>query len=74
MQILEPSMALYSNQWFSVLKKSRALQFIQDLQPTNKVTIKNKECRPIIDEIAFIRLKTCILVMINFNSHLKVGI
>ena len=33
MGILEPSMAPYSNQWFTVPKKSEALQFIQDMQP-----------------------------------------
>ena len=45
-------MASYSNQWFTVPKKSRALQFIQDMQPTNKVTIRNKGSGPIVDEVA----------------------
>ena len=31
MEILEPSMAPYSNRWFTVPKKSGALQFIQDM-------------------------------------------
>jgi len=52
MGILEPSMAPYSNRWFTVPKRSRALRFIQDMQPANKVTIGNKGSRPIIDEVA----------------------
>jgi predicted aconitase len=39
MGILEPSNAPYSNRWFTVPKKNGSLQFIQDLQPVNKVTI-----------------------------------
>ena len=42
MGILETSMAPYSNRWFTVPKKSRALKFIQDMQPANRVTIRNK--------------------------------
>ena len=52
MGILEPSMAPYSNRWFIVPKKSGALQFIQDMQPVNKVTIRNKGSGPIVDEVA----------------------
>ena len=52
MGILEPSMAPYSNRWFTVSKKSGALRFIQDMQPTNKVTIRNKGSGPIVDEVA----------------------
>ena len=33
MGILERSNALYSNRWFTVLKKNGSLRFIQDLQP-----------------------------------------
>ena len=39
--ILEPSNAPYSNRWFTVPKKNGTLRFIQDLQPVNKVTIRN---------------------------------
>ncbi|MCO5611390.1 hypothetical protein L7F22_065643 [Adiantum nelumboides] len=41
MGILEPSCAPYSNRWFTVPKKNRTLGFIQDMQPVNKVTIRN---------------------------------
>ena len=52
MGILEPSMAPYSNRWFTVPKKSGALRFIQDMQPANRVTIRNKGSGPIVDEVA----------------------
>ena len=52
MGILEPSMAPYSNRWFTVLKKSEALRFIQDMQLANKVTIRNKGSGPNVDEVA----------------------
>ena len=52
MGILEPSMAPYSNRWFTVPKKSGALRFIQDMQSANKVTIRNKGSGPIVDEVA----------------------
>jgi hypothetical protein len=52
MGILEPSMAPYSNRWFTIPKKSGALRFIQDIQPANRVTIRNKGSGPIIDEVA----------------------
>ena len=41
MGIVEPSNAPYSNRWFTVPKKNGSLRFIQDLQPVNKVTIRN---------------------------------
>src|SRR5687768_8194696 len=41
MEILEPSIAPYSNRWFTVPKKNGTLRFIQDMQPVNKVTIRN---------------------------------
>ena len=52
MGILEPSMAPYSNRWFTVPKKSGALRFIQDMQLANKMTIRNKGSGPIVDEVA----------------------
>lgn len=42
MGILEPSMVPYSICWFTMPKKSEALRFIQDMQPTNTVTIKKQ--------------------------------
>jgi len=52
MGILEPSIAPYSNRWFTVPKKSGALRFIQDMQPANKVTIRNMGSGPVVDEVA----------------------
>ena len=52
MDILEPSMAPYSNQWFTMPKKFGALRFIQDMQLANKETIRNKGFGPILDEVA----------------------
>jgi hypothetical protein len=52
MGILEPSMAPYYNRWFIVSKKSRALRFIQNMQPANRVTIRNKGSGLIVDEVA----------------------
>jgi hypothetical protein len=52
MGILEPSMAPYFNYSFTVPKKSGALRFIQDMYPANRVTIRNKGSRPIVDEVA----------------------
>ena len=50
MGILEPSSAPYSNRWFTVPKKNDTLRFIQDLQPVNKVTIRNAGIGPTIDK------------------------
>ncbi|KAL2644626.1 hypothetical protein R1flu_012213 [Riccia fluitans] len=52
MGILEPLMGPYSNQWFTMTKKSRALKFIQDMQPTNKVTIRNMGSEPMVNKFA----------------------
>ena len=52
MGILEPSSAPYSNRWFTVPKKNGSLRFIQDLQPINKVTIRNLGTGPVVDEFA----------------------
>ena len=49
---LEPSNAPYSNRWFMVPKKNGTLRFIQDLQPVNKVTIRNAGIGPSVDEFA----------------------
>jgi hypothetical protein len=51
-RILERSNASYSNRWFTVRKKNGKLQFIQDMQPPNKVTIKNVGIGLIVDEFA----------------------
>jgi len=51
-KILERSDAPYSNRWFTVLKKNGKLRFIQDMQPPNKVTIRNVGVGPVVDEYA----------------------
>ena len=48
--ILEPLSAPYSNRWFTIPKKNGMMRFIQDLQPVNKVTIRNTGVGPLIDE------------------------
>ncbi|KAL3688083.1 hypothetical protein R1sor_014392 [Riccia sorocarpa] len=50
MDILEPSMAPYSR-WFTIPKKNGSLRFIQDLQPTNSVIIRNVGTWPVIDDV-----------------------
>lgn len=50
MRIFEPSMALYSYQWFIVPKKFGALKFIQDMHLVNKVKIRKKGSGLIVDE------------------------
>ena len=52
MGILELSSAPYSNRWFTVPKKNGTSRFIQDLQPVNRVTIRNAGIGPTIDEFA----------------------
>ena len=52
MGILEPSDAPYSNKWFTVPKKNGSLRFIQDLQPVNRVTIRNVGVEPIVHAFA----------------------
>ena len=53
MGVLEPSNAPYSNRWFTVPKKNGSLQFIQDLQPVNKVTIRNARIGLSVDKFGF---------------------
>lgn len=43
MGILKSSIAPHSNQWFTMPKNSRVLRFIQDMKPTNKVTIRIRD-------------------------------
>jgi hypothetical protein len=52
MGILEPSISPYSNWWFTLPMKNGKLRFIQDLQPVNKITIRNMGSSPIVDEFA----------------------
>ena len=45
----EPSQSSYRGRWFCVLKKNGALRIVHDLQPLNKVTIRDAGLLPIID-------------------------
>jgi RNase H-like domain found in reverse transcriptase/Integrase zinc binding domain len=48
--VYEPSQASYRSKWFCVLKKSGTLRIVHDLQPLNKVTIKDAGLPPNLDE------------------------
>lgn len=50
--VLEPCCGPYANRWFCVKKKSGGYRFIQDLQPLNKVTIRDSAGPPVVDEFA----------------------
>jgi hypothetical protein len=52
MRLLEPSNTPYSNRWFIVPKKNSSSRFIQDLQPINKLTIRNVGIGPSVNEFA----------------------
>jgi len=47
---VEPGIGPYANRWFTVPKKDGNLRFIQDLQPVNKVTIRNTGLAPMMDD------------------------
>ena len=47
--VYEQSQLSYRSRWFVVLKKSRKLRIVHDLQPLNKVTIRDAGMLPIID-------------------------
>jgi hypothetical protein len=49
--VLEYSKSPYCNRWFMIPKKNKSLRFIQDVQPLNKVSIRNAHAPPIADEI-----------------------
>lgn len=48
--VYEPSQASYRSRWFCVLKKSGDLRLVHDLQPLNKVSIRDAGAPPIIDD------------------------
>jgi hypothetical protein len=50
--IHKPSNALYSSRWFTMPKKNGSLRLIQDLQPVNKVRIRNAGIGPSVDVFA----------------------
>lgn len=47
--IYEPSQSSYRSRWFCVLKKSGKLRLVHDLQPLNKVTIRDAGLPPNLD-------------------------
>ncbi|CAM6103843.1 unnamed protein product [Calypogeia fissa] len=51
-RVLERTNAPYSNRWFTIRKKNDKLRFIQDMQPPNKVTIRNIEIGSMVDEFS----------------------
>lgn len=48
--VYEPSQSSYRSRWFCVLKKSGKLRIVHDLQPLNKVTIRDAGLPPNLDE------------------------
>jgi hypothetical protein len=52
MGLFKPSIVPYSNRSFTVPKKNGSLRFIQNMQPMNKVTIRNMGAGSIVDEYA----------------------
>ena len=48
--VYEPSQSAYRSRWFCVLKKSGKLRLVHDLQPLNKITIRDAGLPPIIDD------------------------
>ena len=49
-KLLEPCSGPYANRWFTVPKKDGKLRFIQDIQPANRVTIRNSAVAPVLEE------------------------
>ena len=48
--VYEPSQASYRSRWFCVVKKNKSLRIVHDLQPLNKVTIRDAGLPPIVDD------------------------
>ena len=48
--VYEPSQSSYRSRWFCVLKKNGSLRLVHDLQPLNKVTIRDAGQLPIVDD------------------------
>jgi len=49
-KVYEPSQSAYRSRWFCVLKKNGKLRIVHDLQPLNKVTIRDAGLPPIVDD------------------------
>jgi hypothetical protein len=48
--VYEPSQSAYRSRWFCVLKKAGTLRIVHDLQPLNRVTIRDAGLPPILDD------------------------
>jgi len=48
--VYEPSQSAYRSRWFCVLKKNGKLRLVHDLQPLNKVSIRDAGLPPILDD------------------------
>lgn len=48
--VYEPSQSSYCSRWFCVLKKNGKLRIVHDLQPLNKVTIRDAGLPPNLDD------------------------
>ena len=48
--VYEPSQSSYRSRWFCVLKKNGKLRIVHDLQPLNKVTIRETGLPPNLDD------------------------
>jgi len=48
--LYEPAQSLYHSKWFCVMKKNGKIQIVHDLQPLNKVTIRDTGVPPILDD------------------------
>jgi transposase InsO family protein len=48
--LYEPSQSSYRSKWFCVMKKTGKIRIVHDLQPLNKVTIRDAGVPPILDD------------------------
>ena len=48
--VYEPSQSSYRSRWFCVLKKNGKLRIVHDLQPLNKISIRDAGLPPILDD------------------------
>ena len=48
--VYEPSQSSYRSRWFCVLKKNGKLRIVHDLQPLNKVSIREAGLPPVLDD------------------------
>lgn len=48
--VYEHSQSAYRSRWFCVLKKNGSLRIVHDLQPLNKVSVRDAGVPPILDE------------------------